>query len=181
MRPAIFLDRDGVIIENRDNYVRSFDDIVFYPQALRALARAVKSAYRIVIVTNQSAVGRGIIPYQMAVDINHKVLSEIVTYGGRVDGVFMCPHAPQAGCSCRKPKPGMLIMAAEELSIDLTRSIMVGDALSDLLAGQAAGVSLRFLVLTGRGVKQASLPEAAELEPFQTCDTLEDVFAHLLA
>jgi D-glycero-D-manno-heptose 1,7-bisphosphate phosphatase len=180
MHPAIFLDRDGVIIENRDSYVRSFKDIVFYPEVIQALTRAAESPYLIVIVTNQSAVGRGIIPYQLAEDINQKVACEIVKNGGRVDGVFMCPHAPQAGCSCRKPEPGLLLMAAEALSIDLHRSILVGDALTDIRAGQAAGVPSRILVLTGRGASQARLPEAAELEPFQIFDALEDVIDYFV-
>jgi D-glycero-D-manno-heptose 1,7-bisphosphate phosphatase len=180
MHPAIFLDRDGVIIENRDSYVRSFEDIDFYPQAMEALARAASSPYLIVVVTNQSAVGRGIITYQLAEAINRKVVSEIEKYGGRVDGVFMCPHAPQAGCSCRKPEPGLLLMAAEKLSIDLEKSIMVGDALTDIRAGQAAGVPTRILVQTGRGAQQACLPEAASLGHFQIFPALEDVISTLI-
>jgi D-glycero-D-manno-heptose 1,7-bisphosphate phosphatase len=174
MQPAVFLDRDGVIIENRENYVRSWEDVSFLPQALQALALASLTQFKIVIVTNQSAVGRGIISIDQALDINHKVVLEIERYGGRIDGVFMCPHAPQAGCDCRKPKPGLLFQAAEALLLDLKKSIMVGDALTDLAAGQAAGIPTRVLVLTGRGASQAHLPEVKDLEPFFTCRTLAD-------
>jgi D-glycero-D-manno-heptose 1,7-bisphosphate phosphatase len=181
MQPAIILDRDGVIIENRDNYVRSLDDIVFYPQALQALARGAGSPYRIVIVTNQSAVGRGIISYHLAEEINHRVVFEIEKYGGRVDGVFICPHTPLDNCTCRKPQPGLLFQAAKALSIDLKKSILIGDALTDILAGQAAGVPSRVLVMTGRGAQQACLPEAAELEPFQIFETLENALDVLIS
>jgi D-glycero-D-manno-heptose 1,7-bisphosphate phosphatase len=181
MDPAVFLDRDGVIIENQDNYIRSFKDVIFYPQALKALASAAGSPYKIIIVTNQSAVGRGIISLQLAMDINQKVVSVIEKNGGRVDGVFMCPHHPQADCNCRKPQPGLLFQAVQKLSVDLSRSIMVGDALSDVLAGQNAGVPTRILVLTGRGSHQVCLPEAATLKPFMVIETLDKAIDMLLS
>lgn len=179
MLPALFLDRDGVIIENRPGYVRSWADVSIYPQALQALASIRKSSYRIVIVTNQSAVGRGLISLQTAHQINRQLLSEIEAAGGRIDGVFMCPHAPGKNCACRKPKPGLLLDAAQGLSLDLTRSVLIGDALTDLSAGQAAGISKTILVRTGRGAVQAALPEANRLKPFPVYETLLEALADL--
>lgn len=179
MRPALFLDRDGVIIENRDNYVRSWEDVAFLPGALQALAALTSGPFAIVMVTNQSAVGRGIITLAEAHAINARVVSEIEKNGGRVDGVFICPHAPRDACLCRKPMPGLLFQAANALDLDLTRSVMVGDAVSDLLAGQNAGVPRLFLVRTGRGAAQAQLPETARIGAFQICDALTDVVACL--
>ncbi len=179
MRPALFLDRDGVIIENRDQYVRSWDDVAFLPGALDALAALRGSRYALVIVTNQSAVGRGIITLAEADAINRRVVAEIEKNGGRVDGVFVCPHAPADACDCRKPRPGLLLQAAAALDLDLSQSVMVGDAISDLLAGQNAGIRRTFLVRTGRGAAQALLPEAADLQPFQICDALRDIFTCL--
>ncbi|MBI3176818.1 MAG: D-glycero-beta-D-manno-heptose 1,7-bisphosphate 7-phosphatase, partial [Chloroflexi bacterium] len=147
MRPAIFLDRDGVIIENREAYVRSWQDVAFIPGALDALQGMAATAYAIVIVTNQSGVGRGMLSLETATALNARVVAEIVRAGGRVDGLYLCPHTPEDGCDCRKPRPGMLLQAARELGLDLTRSWMVGDALSDLQAGQAAGAQ-SVLVLT---------------------------------
>ncbi|MBN1371975.1 MAG: HAD-IIIA family hydrolase [Anaerolineaceae bacterium] len=163
MFPAVFLDRDGVIIENVASYVRSWDDVAFLPGSLEALARLAASPYKVVMVTNQSAVGRGILRFEEAQIINTRILETIRRAGGRVDGAYICPHGPQDGCDCRKPLPGLLLKAAAELNIDLARSIMVGDALTDLQAGQAAGVMRSFLVLTGRGQGQAALPGAAQL------------------
>lgn len=179
MYPAIFLDRDGVIIKNREAYVRSWNDVETYPQALTALAEANANPYKFVIVTNQSVVGRGIIPLSAAREINKRLVETIVRCGGRIDGVFMCPHAPQANCECRKPKPGLLLQAAQHLSLDLSRSVMIGDALSDLLAGQAAGVPHLALVRTGRGAEQAKTTIPANLRPFHIYETLAGAFEDL--
>ena len=178
-QPALFLDRDGVIIENCSNYVRSWADVEIFPQALAALVAWRDSAYRIVLVTNQSAVGRGHISRQTAEAINDQLLDVIRAAGGRVDAVFMCPHGPDDGCDCRKPLPGLLHQAAEALDIDLGRSVMIGDALSDVQAGQAAGVRQAILLRTGRGRDQEQLPAAADLQPFSVFDTLADVLAAL--
>ena len=148
MFPAIILDRDGVIIENRDNYVRNWADVEVYPQALRALADAKCSDYKIVIITNQAGVGKGIIPLKTATEINERLVQAIEEAGGRVDGLYMCPHTPQDECECRKPRPGMILQAERELALDLSHSWMIGDALSDLQAGRAAGVGHLVLVST---------------------------------
>jgi len=156
MQSAVFVDRDGVIIENRDGYVRSWADVQFIPGALEALAKLAGSRYAIVLVTNQSAVGRGLISLQEAQEINRRVVAEIRAHGGRMDAVYMCPHRPDEGCACRKPAPGMLLQAARELELALASSTLIGDALSDLAAARAAGVR-GVLVLTGRGSDQAAL------------------------
>lgn len=156
MYPAIFLDRDGVLIENRPNYVRDWSDVNVYPEAIRSLSLPAVRNYKIVIVTNQSAVGRGLISWETAYDINDQLVGLIRDHGGKVDAVYMCPHTPEDNCSCRKPKPGMLLQAASELSLDLQHSWMIGDAWSDVQAGQSAGVRQAILVTTGRGVESAS-------------------------
>jgi D-glycero-D-manno-heptose 1,7-bisphosphate phosphatase len=175
MFPGLFLDRDGVIIENRESYVRTWEEVAFYPQALSALARLAPSPFKIVLVTNQSAVGRGIISYDAALEINRRVIAVVEQAGGRIDGAFMCPHAPVDACECRKPRPGLLLQAAQALSIDLSSSMMVGDALSDLQAGRAAGVRWSLLVRTGRGAGQADLPDAQGLRPISLYDSLAEV------
>lgn len=170
MLPALFLDRDGVIIENRANYVRSWEDVVFFPSALSALQKAAGLPHQIVIVTNQSAIGRGIISLDEAQELNRRIVHIIKSTGGRIDAVYMCPHAPDDHCDCRKPKPGLLLRAAQDLSIDLASSIMIGDAQSDLLAAQAAGIRDLILVKTGRGIDQARLNHSAIHKPFLIVD-----------
>ncbi len=176
---ALFLDRDGVIIENRPNYVRSWADVAIYPQALRALSRLSHWPGKIVIVTNQSAVGRGLVAMGDAEAINQRLVQEIAQAGGRIDAVFMCPHAPADHCDCRKPAPGLLIRASQALSIDLQQSIMIGDALTDVMAARAAGVGVSLMVRTGRGNRQLRLPVAQEVAPFAVYDTLSEALAQL--
>lgn len=177
---ALFLDRDGVIIENRANYVRSWSDVSIFPQALTALSRLGNWPGKIIIVTNQSVVGRGLIPRQRADDINERLVAEITRAGGRIDAVYMCPHAPTDDCECRKPKPGLLTKAAEHFDIDMQVSIMIGDALTDIDAARAAGVNLAALVRTGRGREQMKLPPALEMRPFPIYDTLSDALLALI-
>ena len=179
-RPALFLDRDGVIIENRAAYVRSWSDVSIFPQALAALEHARRSPYVIILVTTQSAVGRGIIPLSLAEEINDRLVQEIEKHGGRIDGVFMCPHAPEEACDCRKPRPGLFFRAAEALSIDLASSVMIGDAISDLQAARAAGVKRMILVRTGRGADQERLSGAAGLGSFSVFEDLAAALAALL-
>ena len=163
MQPAIFLDRDGVIIENRSNYVRDWDDVEFFPSAVQALAKYSSVPYRFVLVTNQSAVGREIISLTTAQIINQQIVAELEKNGCRIDGVFMCPHKPEDNCTCRKPRPGLLLQAAKLLSIDLSKSLMIGDAWTDLQAGKAAEVAKVGLVLTGRGRQQLKHTRPPEL------------------
>ena len=180
LHPAIFLDRDGVIIENCPNYVRTWGDVQLFEQALTALAKIKRSPYKIVIVTNQSAIGRGLITLAQADAINARLVQTIVDAGGRVDGVYLCPHQPVDQCTCRKPQPGLLIQAAQDLGLDIERSLMIGDALSDLLAGKLAGVQKVALVRTGRGSAQVQLPVPEELGDFSVYETLEEALTHLV-
>jgi D-glycero-D-manno-heptose 1,7-bisphosphate phosphatase len=180
MFPAIFLDRDGVIIENRSGYIRDWSDVEIYPQALKALANASRLSYKLVIVTNQAGIGHGLIPITIAREINRRLVSEIEKAGGRIDGVYMCPHKPEDQCDCRKPRPGMLLQAANDLSIDLSRSIMIGDAISDVEAGFAAGVGKIVMVRTGRGAEQAKLLDFTDIDPLPVYDSLYEALANLL-
>jgi len=154
MYPSIFLDRDGVLIENRSDYVRDWSQVKIIPEAIRALSLAPIKKYKVVIVTNQSAVGRGLILLKTAQAINQRLINLIREHGGQIDGAYMCPHKPEDGCSCRKPLPGLLLQAAKELSLDLQRSWMIGDAWSDVQAGEAAGMRGTILLKTGRGTEQ---------------------------
>ena len=159
MNSAFFLDRDGVIIHNRDNYVRSWEDVEFLPSSLQALKLLSQTAYKIIIVTNQSAIGRGLITIEQAEVINLRLIKVIADAGGHVDGLYICPHAPDDHCFCRKPLPGLILQAADELSIDLPSSALVGDALTDIQAGSAAGIKTLILVKSGRGQEQYQLPQ----------------------
>jgi D-glycero-D-manno-heptose 1,7-bisphosphate phosphatase len=163
MHTAIFMDRDGVIIENRPHYVLTWSDVEFIPQSLEALRR-IRPTIKVIIISNQSAVGRGLINLSEALALNRRIEEEIRNHGGRVDGSYLCPHSPQQACQCRKPRPGLILQAARELDLDLAHSIMIGDALSDILAGKNAGITKNILVETGRGSQQLLLPELRQID-----------------
>ena len=180
MQPAIFLDRDGVIIENRPDHVRSWSDVHIYPQALEALQKIKSSHYKLIIVSNQSVIGRGFISHESARVINDRLVEKIMDAGGRIDDTFICPHAPHEDCSCRKPRPGLILEAATKHSIELHNSIMIGDALSDILAGLSAGIPQNALVRTGRGLDQSLLPLANQIPHFLIYETLYEALEDLL-
>lgn len=149
-RPAIFVDRDGVINENRQDYVKSWEEFVFLPNVLGALKALRTNPRAIVVVSNQSAIGRGITSRSTVERIHERMLDVIHAHGGRIDAVYYCPHDPADGCDCRKPRPGLLVQAAQHLDLDLQRSVVIGDAMSDIEAALAVGCT-PILVLTGRG------------------------------
>ncbi len=153
LRRAIFLDRDGVINENRSDYVKSWDEVVFLPGVFEPLRRLANSPFVICLVTNQSVINRGIIPRFTVEEINQRLLATIRVQGGRVDGVFYCPHRPDERCDCRKPRPGLLLQAQRDFGLDLSASYLIGDAVTDIEAARSVG-SKPILVLTGLGQKQ---------------------------
>lgn len=158
---VVFLDRDGVLIENVPDYVRSWDDVIYFDQAFEALKLLQTAGYGLVVVTNQSVIGRGLMPLKTVQELNDRILAGFEETGIRITGRYMCPHAPEENCPCRKPKPGMIFQARDELGIELAHSFFVGDAYTDMQAAQAAGVR-GILVRTGRGaVQETLLPPAS--------------------
>jgi len=138
-RPALFLDRDGVI--NRDTgYVFRPRDFEFLPGIFQSLRRWQVEGYRLVIVTNQSGIGRGLYRAQDFHELTEWMLARFSAEGIRIDGVYHCPHRPEEGCCCRKPQPGMLLKAAADLRLDLAGSWLFGDRLSDIEAASSAGI-----------------------------------------
>ncbi len=150
---AVFLDRDGVINENCADHVKSWSEFRFIPGAREAIARMSRRGVRVFVVSNQAIINRGIVSSADVDAINGAMVREIERFGGRIDGIAYCPHRPDEGCSCRKPQPGLLLELARDYGIDLREALLIGDAVSDLEAGRAAGCAT-VLVLTGRGRDQ---------------------------
>ena len=156
LRPAVFLDRDGTLTAEAD-WVRTKSDLVMLASAAPAVAELTRAGYAVVVATNQSAVARGFLTEAELAEIHAHMVTELERGGGKIAGVYVCPHHPTEGappyrkdCDCRKPKPGLLLAAARDLRLDLARSFVVGDAGRDLEAGLAAGVP-GVLVATGKG------------------------------
>ena len=148
--PAIFLDRDGVINENLPDHVRSWHAFRFLPGALTALRSLTALRVPLFVVTNQAAIARHLVTQECIEDIHQRMHAHIRQAGGEITEILYCPHDASAGCLCRKPAPGMLLAAATRFNLDLRRSVLIGDALTDVIAGQRAGCST-ILVQTGRG------------------------------
>jgi D-glycero-D-manno-heptose 1,7-bisphosphate phosphatase len=149
---TIFLDRDGVINENRSDYIKSWSEFCFLPGSKQAIADLTKAGYRIVVCTNQAGVAKGIISVDVLEDIHRRMLAEIASAGGVIERVYYCPHGKDENCFCRKPRPGMLWRARDELGIDMHDAIFIGDSISDMHAALAAGID-PMLVLTGLGME----------------------------
>jgi D-glycero-D-manno-heptose 1,7-bisphosphate phosphatase len=150
---TIFLDRDGVISENRSDYVKSWHEFRFLPGSKEAIAQLTRAGHRMIVCTNQACIARGIISVETVEDIHRRMLAEVGQAGGRIEKVYCCPHGKDEGCSCRKPRPGLLLRARDELGLDLHDALFIGDSITDIRAGLAAGISA-VLVLTGLGEEQ---------------------------
>jgi len=178
-RPAIFLDRDGVINRNRADHVKTWAEFEFLPGVLDALRRLAQLEWPVVVISNQAVIGRGIVTQQTIDEINVHMSNIVQSVGGRIDRVFCCPHRPEENCTCRKPQPGLLFKAAEQMKLDLTRSFFVGDAESDVQAAKAVGCR-PVLVKTGRGIGQMALLRQDHVMGYYLADDLSDAAQWIL-
>lgn len=157
----IILDRDGVVNHDSDAYIKSPDEWRPLAGSLDAIARLSKAGYRVVVATNQSGVSRGLFDMATLNAIHTRMIEAVAQAGGRIDAVFFCPHGPDDGCVCRKPKPGMILEILARFRATPADVQLVGDSLRDLQAADAAGCQ-PVLVLTGKGskaLKAGGLPE----------------------
>ncbi len=138
MNRALFMDRDGTVMVDV-GYPRRPDDVELLPDAPPMLARLHDLGFKLVVVSNQSGVGRGLVTADEAEAVHERFVEALRAGGVELDAAYYCPHAPDEGCSCRKPSPELLQRAARELALDLPESFMVGDRDSDLEAGRRAG------------------------------------------
>lgn len=137
-RSAIFLDRDGVIIKNRDDYVKNINEVDFLPNVINNIKK-LSDEFLIVVITNQSAINRGLTTHNNVIEI-HKMIRDIFYKSGiSISGFYYCPHRPDENCICRKPKLGLLLQAVNDLQIDVKSSWLIGDSDSDIQAGIALG------------------------------------------
>lgn len=151
----VILDRDGVINQDSDQFIKNTTEWKPIPGSLEAIARLNHAGYRVVVASNQSGIGRGLLDMGALNAINDKMYRSLAHVGGRIDALFYCPHAAEANCDCRKPKPGMFIDIAQRFNVDLAGVPSVGDSLRDLQAAAEAGAQ-PMLVLTGKGEKTQS-------------------------
>jgi len=175
MRRAVFIDRDGTLVREK-HYLADPDQLELYPGSLEALRLLRGTGLALILVSNQSGVARGLFPEAQVAVIHSRLAAMLAQARVALDGVYYCPHHPQAAvaayrrdCDCRKPKPGMLLRAAADLNICTERSLMVGDSDRDVLAGQSAGC--RTVLIRN----EYNAGEAARCSPGAIVDDLSEI------
>ncbi|MCL4502517.1 MAG: HAD family hydrolase [Deltaproteobacteria bacterium] len=177
--PAVFLDRDGTINEEME-YPDRLEQILVFPQAAPAIRRLNEAGLKVVVVTNQSGVARRYFPLAFVHEVHQYLNEHLAAAGAHFDGLYVCPHHPEDGCLCRKPKPGLILRAARDLNLDLAHSYMVGDRYNDLETAANAGVK-GILVLTGYGRGEFELlRDKASAPPVYVAQDLADAAAWIL-
>ncbi len=167
-RPAalVVLDRDGVINADSDAYIKTTDEWQALPGSLEAIARLNAAGFAVAVFTNQSGLARGLFDAATLAAMHRKLERELAAVGGRLAGIFVCPHGPDAGCDCRKPAPGLLHRIGRELGVSLAGVPVIGDSRRDLAAAEAVGAR-PILVATGKGERTLNdgKPVPAEVYP----------------
>lgn len=173
----IILDRDGVINHDADDYIKSPEEWVPVPGSLEAIARLNQAGYRVVVATNQSGLGRGLFSIETLHRIHEKMRLQLAAVGGGIEAIFYCPHLPEDGCECRKPRPGLLRDIGNRLQAPLEGVPAIGDSKRDLDAALAVGAR-PILVRTGKG--EATLQAHPELAEAPVYEDLREAVEALL-
>lgn len=145
-KPTIFLDRDGVINIDKGIYITEWKDFEFLPGSLELIKFFTEKGFRIIIVTNQSQIGKGLMTEADLKYIHSLMLIDIIKNGGKIEKIYHCPHIDDENCECRKPKAGMLIQAQKEFGIDFRKSVLIGNSWKGMDAGAAVGCTTCFLI-----------------------------------
>ena len=148
----IILDRDGVINEDSDDYIKSPEEYIPIPGSLEAIARLNQAGYTVVVASNQSGIGRGYFDVNTLNAMHDKLKRLLAEVQGHVDGIFYCPHTPEDHCDCRKPAPGLYHQISQQFHVDLTGVPVIGDSLRDIESARAVGAQ-PVLVRTGKGMR----------------------------
>ncbi len=176
--PLLIIDRDGVINEESDEFIKTPEEWRPIPGSLEAIARACQAGFRIVVVSNQSGLARNVVDIDNMNLVHQEMHRRANAAGGKIDAIFLCPHGPLDNCRCRKPHPGLLLDIADRLRTKLDNVPFVGDRISDLIAAKEAG-AIPVLVRTGRGA-QTERDEGNNLENIPVYDDLKAVVDDLL-
>jgi D-glycero-D-manno-heptose 1,7-bisphosphate phosphatase len=172
LKDVIFLDRDGVINRDSPDYIKSWEEFEFLPGSLEAMAALTGAGYRLIVITNQSIIGRGMVPLPVLEDMFRRMRKAVEKAGGKIFDTFYCPHRPDEQCDCRKPEPGLIFQAKTVHGIDLPGTVMIGDNIKDVLCGQNAGCGATILVRTGCGGQAEKELATQQVSPTLVVDDL---------
>lgn len=174
----IILDRDGVINEDSDEYIKSIEEFIPLPGSLEAIARLKQAGYTIAVATNQSGIARGYFDEATLAAMHDKLARLLDEQGGKIDYIAYCPHGPDDDCNCRKPLTGLLTEIANHFNVDLTNVPVIGDSLRDIQSARRVG-ACPILVKTGKGTR--TLENSAELTDVPVYANLADAVDALLS
>ena len=178
---TVFLDRDGVINQDPAGYIKSWNEFFFLPRSLKAIELLTKNGFPIIIITNQSAVGRKMLTQNQLKAMHEQMREAIRGEGGIITDIFFCPHLPEQDCSCRKPKPGMIHRAQITHRIHLAAACMVGDSERDIECAKNAGCGCTILVRTGNGVKAEKALVKRQIFPDYVASDLYDAAGWIIS
>ncbi|MDM8536133.1 D-glycero-beta-D-manno-heptose 1,7-bisphosphate 7-phosphatase [Desulfobacterales bacterium HSG17] len=165
LKKAVFLDRDGVINQDSPYYIKSVKEFKFIPGSIDAVKRLTDNDFLIIIITNQSAISRGMITQSGLNEIHGFMVKTLSKHGGIIKDIFFCPHHPKQKCKCRKPLPEMILQASQKYNIDLKYSYMVGDSAKDIECAVNAGCGHNLLVETGNCAEALSILSEKSISP----------------
>jgi len=178
---VVFLDRDGVINRDSPDYIKSWSEFKFLPGSLEALKKLTQKGFRIIVITNQSAVNRKMMSREGLELIHTRMQAAAAEGGGKISDIFFCPHTPDEGCSCRKPKPGLIHQARRRYAIDLKNTYLVGDSAKDIECARNAGCDRTILVRTGNGAEAESVLNQKNIAPDYVAADLNDAADWIIA
>ncbi|MGD8836661.1 MAG: D-glycero-beta-D-manno-heptose 1,7-bisphosphate 7-phosphatase [Desulfobacteraceae bacterium] len=181
LQKVLFLDRDGVINYDSPDYIKSWQEYEFLPGSLQAMAALTRAGYALILITNQSIIGRKMVPLTVLEDIHRRMVKAVEAAGGRILDIFYCPHHPDAFCDCRKPEPGLIFQAKEKHGIDLLRSVMIGDNVKDVRCGRNAGCGATILVRSGSGHEAEKELARQQILPSAVVDDLKSAAQLILS
>ena len=175
----IIIDRDGVINHDSDAYIKSPEEWIPIDGSLDAIARLNHSGYTVAVASNQSGLARGYFDIEALTAMHKKMDVMLAKIGGRVDAIFYCPHGPDDGCSCRKPKPGMLLDIGQRFNVSLKDVVFIGDSVSDIKTASNA-LAKAILVRTGKGIKAEKILQLKCGESIPVFDDLASAVTSIL-
>lgn len=180
-RKVVFTDRDGVINRNSPDYIIRPEEFEFLPGSRKALRRLTEHGFDIIVITNQSALGRGLMTRERLGEIHRRMIASVEAAGGRILDIFVCPHPPGDGCGCRKPEPGLALAAQRRHRVDFSTAVMIGDSAADIECALQSGIRTTLLVRTGNGAAAAEALAARGCLPDFIADDLSQAADWIIA
>jgi D-glycero-D-manno-heptose 1,7-bisphosphate phosphatase len=180
LKKNIFLDRDGVINRDSPNYIKHRSEFEFLPGSLEALKLLKEKGFAVIVITNQSAINRKLMPLSELEAIHALMKETVQKSGGEIRDIFFCPHTPEEACDCRKPEPGLIYQARDKYNIELSDACMIGDSAKDVQCARNAGCGRAVLVRTGNGNAAEKLLAGKKIAPDYIAENLYEAVVWMI-